>query len=347
MFYEMRNRWVVCFAPAAALAAGLATLLALGSCSAGRSQRPEPAAEPEADGKQVVAQVNGVPIYASDLNLAVTRFQQTLTSSGQQEQPRSEEELREAALQVLIENELLHQEAQRRGFTAAAEAVQEEMTAIEGQFPGPTTFDKALAQMSVTREDLRRDLERAQAVERMIETAIRPTVSVTPEEARVYYDANPSRFTDPERVHVRQVFLRVGPDTTEEQKAELRRTLEGLRSQALQGESFARLADQHSQDPNSGEGGDMGFLARGQLAKDFENTVFALKDGEISGVVSSIYGYHLLQAIERQAPSQVSFERVKESLTGFLVRRKLDQTVRDLAKELREKAKISIPRKRK
>jgi parvulin-like peptidyl-prolyl isomerase len=91
----------------------------------------------------------------------------------------------------------------------------------------------------------------------------------------------------------------------------------------------------------------MGYLIRGQLAKDFEKTVFALKDGEISGVVSSIYGYHLVQAIEHQAPSQVSFERVKESLTGFLVRRKLDQTVSALAKELREKAKISIPKKRK
>jgi peptidyl-prolyl cis-trans isomerase C len=281
------------------------------------------------------------------LNLAVTRFQQTLTSSGQEEQPKSEEELRDAALQVLIENELLFQEAKRRGFTAAPEAVEEEVAAIEGQFPGPTTFDKALALMSVTREDLRRDLERAQAVERMIETAIRPTVSVSPEETRVYYDANPARFTDPERVHVRQVFLRVGPDTTEGQKAEMRRTLEGLRSRALKGESFAKLANQHSQDPNSAEGGDMGYLIRGQLAKDFEKTVFALKDGEISGVVSSIYGYHLVQAIEHQAPSQVSFERVKESLTGFLVRRKLDQTVSALAKELREKARISIPKKRK
>jgi hypothetical protein len=181
MVYKMRNRWV-------RLAPALVTLLVLGSCSAGGSGRPEPAGNPgseaEAGGKQVVAQVNRADLRF-DLNLAVTRFQQTLTSGGQEEQPQSEEELRDAALQVLIENELLFQEAQRRGFTAAPEAVEEEIAAIEGQFPGPTTFDKALAQMSVTREDLRRDLERAQAVERMIETAIRPTVSVSPEEARL------------------------------------------------------------------------------------------------------------------------------------------------------------------
>jgi parvulin-like peptidyl-prolyl isomerase len=339
MVFRMRSRWAVCSA--------LAAILVLGSCSAGKPARPEPAGEPEADGKQLVADVNGVPIYASDLNLAVTRLRQKQTSFGRQEQQQSEEELRDEALQVLIENELLFQEAQRRGFKAAPEAVEEEMKVIEGQFPGPTTFEKTLAQMNVTREDLRRDLERAQAVKRMIETALRPTVSVSPEEARVYYDANPSRFTDPERVRIRQIFLRVGPGTTEEQKAEMRRTLEGLRSRALRGESFATLADQYSQDPNSGEGGDLGFLVRGHLAKDFEQAAFALKDGEISGVVSSAYGYHLLQAIERQSPAQVSFERVKEPLAGFLARRKLDDTVSALAKELREKARISIPKKRK
>jgi parvulin-like peptidyl-prolyl isomerase len=340
----MRTRWVVSSALAAALTAALAAIFALGSCSAGKPEKPEQAAAPEIPGKQVVAQVNGVPIYASDLNLAVTR---TMTPGGQREEPRSEEEVGNAALQVLIENELLFQEARRRGFTAAPEAVDEEMAVIEGQFPGPATFAKALAQMSVTREDLRRDLERAQAVQRMIETELKPALSVSPEETQGYYDANPGQFTDPERVHARHVFLKVGPDTTEQQKAEIRRTLEGLRKRALQGESFATLADQYSQDPNSGEGGDLGYLVKGQLAKDFEKAVFALKDGEISGVVRSVYGYHLIQAVQHQTPTRVSFERVKESLTGFLLRRKLDETVSALSKELREKAEIAIPEKRK
>ncbi len=329
----MRNRMVVS-----------AAMILLASCSAGR--RAPSAVEPEVAGSQIVAEVNGVPVYASDLGLAVTRFQQKLTSGGKQEQPQSEEELRAAALQVLIENELLFQEAQRRGFSAQQEAVEQEMTAIAGQFPGPSTFDKALAQMNVTKEDLRRDLERAQTVERMIESSLRPGINVSAEEARAYYQANPRQFTDPERIHCRQVFLRVGPDTTEEQKAEMRRTLEGLRRRVLQGESFAALADQYSQDPNSGPGGDLGYLVRGQLARDFEKAVFALQDGQLSGVVSSVYGYHLLLAVDHQPAAVVGYEKVKDSLSAFLHRRKLDEAVSALAKELRGKAKISIPKKR-
>jgi parvulin-like peptidyl-prolyl isomerase len=329
------------------VSAALLAALWLGSCTAGNPEESGQTAQPQDAGKQVVAKVNGVPVYAADLNLGLTRLQQKEISGGQTGELKSEEVLREEALQLLIENELLFQEAQRRGFTAAREAVDEEMAAIAGQFPGPATFEKALAQMSVTREDLWRDLERAHTVERMVESAIEPGVSVNAEEVRAYYDANPGLFTDPERIHVRHVFLRVDPSTTEEQKAEMRRTLEGLRKRALQGESFEALADQYSQDPRAGKGGDLGYLTRGQLAKDFEQAVFALQAGQISGVVSSTYGYHLVQAVDHQPQSSVSFEKVKDPLSGFLRRRKVDEAVNALAKELRDKAKISIPKKRK
>jgi len=336
----MRKRIVVWAALVAALAATL-----LGSCSAGRGESAK--AAPEDLGQQIVARVNGAPIYASDLNLGTTRLQQKGTFAAPEKEPKSEEQLRDEALQVLIENELLFQEAQRRGFAAAQETVDQEMEAIAGQFPGPATFEKALAQMKVTREDLRRDLTRAQTVERMVESTIEPGVGVSPEEVRAYYDANPQLFTDPERIHIRHILLRVDTSTSEEQKAEMRRTLEDLRKRALQGESFEALADKYSQDMRAGKGGDLGYLARGQLAKDFEQAVFALKAGQISGVVSSPYGYHLIQAVDHQPPALVGFEKVKVSLAGFLHRSKVEEAVTALVKELREKAKISIPRKRK
>ena len=165
----MRKRIVVWAALAAALAATL-----LGSCSAGKGEPAQ--AAPEDPGKEIVARVNGASIYASDLNLGTTRLQQKGTFADREKEPKSEEQLRDEALQVLIENELLFQEAQRRGFAAVQETVDQEMQAIAGQFPGPATFEKVLTQMKVTREDLRRDLERAQTVERMVESAIEPGI---------------------------------------------------------------------------------------------------------------------------------------------------------------------------
>jgi peptidyl-prolyl cis-trans isomerase C len=336
----MRNRIVVWAAPLAALA--IAVLL--GSCSAGKKKAAQEALA--VPGQEIVARVNGAPVYASDVNLGATRLRQKGTFNAPEKEPKSEAQLREEALQVLIENELLFQEARRRGFTAAQEAVEQEMAVIAGQFPGPATFEKALAQMNITKEDLRRDLERAQTVERMVESAIEPGIGVSPEEVRSYYDANPQMFTDPERMHIRHILLRVSPSTTEEQKAEMRRTLEGVRERVLKGESFEALADQYSQDMRAGKGGDLGYVSRGQLAKDFEQSVFALQAGQLSGVVSSPYGYHLIQVVDHQPPTLVSFERVKGPLAGFLHRSKVDEAVSALAKELRDKAKIAFPKKR-
>jgi peptidyl-prolyl cis-trans isomerase C len=316
----------------------------LDSCSAGEKKAAQEALA--VPGQEIVARVNGAPVYASDVNLGATRLRQKGTFNAPEKEPKSEEQLREEALQVLIENELLFQEARRRGFTAAQEAVEQEMAAIAGQFPGPATFEKALAQMKITKEDLRRDLERAQTVERMVESAIEPGIGVSSEEVRSYYDANPQMFTDPERMHIRHILLRVSPSTTEEQKAEMRRTLEGLRERVLKGESFEALADQYSQDMRAGKGGDLGYMSRGQLAKDFEQSVFALQTGQLSGVVSSPYGYHLIQVLDHQPPTLVSFERVKVPLAGFLHRSKVDEAVSALARELRDKAKIAFPKKR-
>jgi len=339
----MHNRIAISAAPLAAL---FVTLL-LGSCSARKPEEPLPAAEPADAGKEIIAEVNGAPIYSSDLNLGITRFEHKLASGGQQEEPGSEEALGQAALQALIENELLFQEAQRRGFSTVAQEVEDQLAAIVAQFPGPIAFETSLAQMEVTKEDLRRDLERAQAVRKMIAAEIEPGVTVSAQEARAYYDANPQQFTDPERVRARHIFLRVVPGTTEEQKTEMVRTLEALRKRVLQGESFEALADQYSQDPNCGPGGDLGYLIRQGLTNDFAQAVFSLKNGQMSGVVKSVYGYHLIQAVDHQPPSRVSFERVKGSLAEFLRGRKVDEAVSALSKELRDKARISIPKKRK
>ena len=325
------------------LAAALLAALLLESCS---SKKPQEALKPpEEAGTEVVAQVNGVHIYAAELNLGVTRYEQDLSASGQVPDPEKAGEYRAAALQVLIENELLYQEAQRRGITAAKEAVDEELAAIAGQFPGTLMFEKALVQMNVTKEDLRRDLERAQSVQRMIETSIEPQVAVSAEEVRSYYDANPRLFTDPERIRARHILIRVGPNTPQDRKAQARQTLEGLRQRTLQGESFTALANEHSQDPTSGEGGDLGYFARGQLPKAFEEAAFALQTGEISGVVDSSWGYHLIQLLDRRPATPLGFERVKESLTGFLRKRKVDEAVAQLTKEMRAKAKISVSKR--
>lgn len=302
----------------------------LGSCSAGQGET------------EVVARVNGERIYATDLSLGVARHEQMLMSSGQEPDAEKQDEYRSAALESLIENELLFQEAKSRGYAADLQAVDEQLQAISGQFPTQQMFDEALAQMSLTREGLRRDLERAQSVQKMIEESIEPQITVSAEEARAYYDGNPELFTDPERVRASHILIMVAPDAPESSHVEARLNLEELRRRALRGESFEELARKYSQDPGAESGGDLGYFARGQMVQEFEQAAFALQAGEISGVVATPYGYHLIRLVDRQAAVPVSYERVEESLLGFLRQQRANEAVAELAKQLREKAKIKI-----
>lgn len=302
----------------------------LGSCSVGQEETG------------AVARVNGQHVYEADLNLALTRQEQSLMSGGEEPDPAKEAEYRERALQATIENELLFQEAKRRGYGTEAQEVEEQLRSIGAQFPAPQMFDEALTQMGLTREDLRRDLERAQSVQKMIEESIEPEISVSPEEARAYYDDNPELFTDPERVRASHILIMVGPEAPESDKAKARQSLEDLRARVLRGGSFAELARAHSEDPSAGNGGDLGYFARGQTVASFEQAAFALEVGEISDVVVTPYGFHLIQLTDRQVATPVSYERVEESLSGFLRQRKTNEAIAELAKQLREKAKVKI-----
>lgn len=304
--------------------------LLLGSCSVGQEETG------------AVARVNGQHVYEADVNLALARQEQSAMSAGEEADPTSEAEHREAALQTAIENELLFQEAKRRGYAAQAQEVEEQLRSIGAQFPVAQMFDEALSQMGLTREDLRRDLERAQSVQNMIEKSIEPEITVSPEESRAYYDGNPELFTDPERVRASHILIMVGPEAPEADKAKARQTLEGLRARVLRGESFAELARSHSEDPSAGNGGDLGYFARGQTVDSFEQAAFALQVGQTSDVVVTPYGFHLIQLTDRQAAAPVSYERVQESLSGFLRQRKINEAVVELARQLREKAKVKV-----
>jgi parvulin-like peptidyl-prolyl isomerase len=104
-------------------------------------------------------------------------------------------------------------------------------------------------------------------------------------------------------IRARHILLRIPADATDAQRQELRQQAEQLRAQAAGGADFASLAQQHSQDPGSAQrGGDLGFFGRGRMVAPFEEAAFALQPGEVSDVVESPFGYHVIRLEERRQP---------------------------------------------
>jgi peptidyl-prolyl cis-trans isomerase D len=138
---------------------------------------------------------------------------------------------------------------------------------------------------------------------------------------REFYDQHPERYRQPERVRARHVLLRVPPDATEEQTAEIRARAEAALARVQGGEDFAAVAGELSEDPGSkGQGGDLGFFARGQMVPAFEAAAFGLEPGQTSEIVRTDFGFHVIRLEERQAAEERSFDDAAREIAEELVR---------------------------
>lgn len=155
-------------------------------------------------------------------------------------------------------------------------------------------------------------------------------------ELRRAYEANKDRYRTPERVHVRHILLK----TTEKPKEEvdkIRKRAEDLLKQIRGGADFAALASKNSEDPGSAaKGGDLDWVTRGQTVKSFEDTAFSLKPKELSNVITTEYGFHILQLIEKQEPRVKPFEEVKGELASENKRQAVIEKVQISADQIRE-----------
>ena len=158
------------------------------------------------------------------------------------------------------------------------------------------------------------------------------------EEAKNYYDENRETDYSREEVHARHILLKVDPDDSEEIKDEKRKKLEGILAEAREKKNFYELAKLHSEDQsNSSKGGDLGYFGKGQMVKPFEDVAFSMNKGDISDIVETNFGYHIIEKIDER--NVQPFSEVKEE-----IQTKLKQEKKDKAKgsALEEATKFAI-----
>lgn len=164
-------------------------------------------------------------------------------------------------------------------------------------------------------------------------------VQVTDEDVQAYYDVyRDRRFRRREGVKFSQIFLSApAPETSPEAREEARKELEGVLQQAKEGADFAELAKRHSQDESAAQGGDMGFVGRGQLAPPLDTALFALAEDEVSGVVESALGLHLLKVVEKREDEPIELAEVRQEIVETLKRERGGARAARAAEEDRER----------
>ncbi len=139
------------------------------------------------------------------------------------------------------------------------------------------------------------------------------TINVTDDQLRAAYSSSLDNFRMPERVHARHILLKTEGKSDAEKKA-LMAKAEDLLKQLKNGADFAELAKKNSQDGTAEQGGDLGWFVRNQMVPEFDSVAFSLKPKELSGVVTSQFGYHIIQVLEKDPAKIKPFEEVKDDL---------------------------------
>ncbi len=174
----------------------------------------------------------------------------------------------------------------------------------------------------------------------------REDVTITSEEIETFYKNNLGRFAEAKKVRARHILLAVNDSDTDELKRKQRETAEGLLKKIREGEDFATLAESHSEDPGTApDGGDVGFFGVGDMVQPFEDAAFGMKAGDISDVVESTFGFHLIKVESIKPEREQTLEEVTEVITAELLdsvaKNTAEQAVRSDRKLLDEGKTIS------
>jgi peptidyl-prolyl cis-trans isomerase C len=147
----------------------------------------------------------------------------------------------------------------------------------------------------------------------------------------------------PAQVKASHILIRVEAGADDATRAAAKEKAAGLRKRCADGEDFAALATEFSEDPGSAKnGGDLGFFAKEQMVPPFAEAAFALETGAVSEVVETRFGYHVIKTTERKEAGRREFEEVKEPISNYLRNQALDKAVKERVAGLRESAKVDV-----
>ena len=289
-------------------------------------------------GAEDVARVNGAPISRAQLEASIALLR--IEAGGDlTDDPADERQLQDAALEQLIGFELLWQEARGRGVVVDDAAVDEAFAARRARFDDEAAFLGQLEAMGFSSAAYRDNLRRSLSVKRLLDDE-RAAVAVSKAEVQAFYEREQALMQRPEEIRVRHILIGRPEGADQETK---RAEAEALLVRIKAGEDFARLATLYSEGPSRTRGGDVGFFSAGSMVATFEKAAFALQQpGDVSEVVETKFGYHIIRLEERRGGDIAAFEDVAIQIHDHLRQIRGSERIAQLTDQLRGRADIQV-----
>ncbi len=289
-----------------------------------------------------VAVVNGESISREDLELSLNTLLNQYRQMGIQLDSARVDTLKHKILDSMVAGVLLFQESVKEGIEVAEDEVNREIAAMKSQYPNEETYLESLTNQGLTEEKVREQISRNVSIRKLLDEKIAGEIVIPREDKLEYYETNKERYRHDNQIAARHIVVTMKEDDAPESKENKQDLLNDLRERALGGEDFTALAVEYSEGPTSSRGGDLGFFSRGQMVKEFEDAAFAMKPGEISEVIQTPYGLHLIQVYDQRPAGLSSFEEVEGSIEEMLKRPMINDAVNSRVEALKEAGTVEI-----
>jgi peptidyl-prolyl cis-trans isomerase C len=286
-----------------------------------------------------VATVNGTAITEKALGIRLASLLPMASYHGNVP-PEKLASLRRAALDELILEELVWQDAGEQGLSATPAAVEAELEKVRRRFASDDEFQAALREDGTTLGEYREFVARRVVVrqEREQRSALHEP---TDAEIASYYEANAGQFMRPEQVHLLEILIKVDPSGTEADERDAKARADAALARLQKGKSFAAVAREVSEDGFAANGGDLGWVHQGRLDRDLEDAAFATPVGQL-GQARSISGFHVYTVVEREPARQLTLEEARPLIVDRVQRTRRDATRKAWEDGLRGPARIEI-----
>ena len=302
---------------------------------------------------EVVAEVNGVKIKSDSIKFQLS----SAMRKGQKNfSPAEKREIISDLVDKEIVRELMRQEGKATKVTIDAESVEKEINNLMKPYKNQDEFVKALKARGITEDNLRDSIKVDLMANKMIDEQVRGKIKITDEDVKKYYAENEKKFFRPEAYRASHIFISIVPPelikttSIEEIKArrdeldkEAKKKIDSILLESKSGADFAELAKKHSHDSvNAQNGGDLDFIYKGVFDPAFDEAISKMKAGDVSDVVKTPYGYHLIKLAETKPAEQAPFAEMEEAIQKHLFMEKAKIKVSKYIQGLRKKAKIKI-----
>ena len=246
------------------------------------------------------------------------------------------------ALDKVIVQELLSQESKNLKVDDIDKKVDEQTRKLKRKYKNEKSFISYLKTKKLTEDNLRATLRKNIYIEKYLEEkGIRNPV-IPEEEIRSYYEDTKEEYRREEYIRASHIVILVDENAPREKKDEARTKIEKIRQEIISGKDFGAMAREFSEDGKAANGGDLDYIKRGYMPPEFDSVAFLLKKGELSEVVQTKFGFHIIKVFDKKPAGIAPLSDVRDFITRYLQMEVSKKKLAAHMEELKEKAEIKV-----